>query len=199
MLFHSCRPCLQQGDTWSNPIYLSHILLFILIHSIISVSHIPILMRFTFTYRNLFSYLFVCILHLSIFDFYVLSMYFFTNFALIKRFNMNINLNFNWLGNKLIPLSLHIVGAEVRISGNDLTNFGRKDWVEKSNQQSWIFLSVKQLENLSDSNGPQMSFLSRSSIEIGIILFRERGETFRNQDITQFWWKTSSRERQSGP
>ena len=130
---------------------------------------------------------------------YVLSMYFFTNFALFKRFNMNINLNFNWLGNKLIPLSLHIAGAEVRISGNDLTNFGKKDWVEKSNQQPWIFLSVKQLENLSDSNGPQMSFLSRSSIEIGIILFRERGETFRNQDITQFWWKTSSRERQSGP
>ena len=77
---------------------MSHILLFILIYPMISVSHIqfhiPIPMRFTSTTRNLFSFL--CILHLSIFDFYVLSMYSFTNFALFKRFNiMNINLNFN--------------------------------------------------------------------------------------------------------
>ena len=47
-------------------------------------------------YPNFILILFVCILHQSIFDFYVLSMYSFTNFAFFQRFNiMNINLNFN--------------------------------------------------------------------------------------------------------
>ena len=81
---------------------MSHIVLFILIYPMISVSHIqfhiPIPMCFTSTTRHLFLYyLYVFSIYLSIFDFYVLSMSSFPNFALFKRFNiMNINLQFNY-------------------------------------------------------------------------------------------------------
>ena len=53
-------------------------------------------MRFTCTYYpKCILILFVCIVHLSIFELYVLSIYSFTNFALFRMFNIvNINLKF---------------------------------------------------------------------------------------------------------
>ena len=96
--FHSCRSCL----------------LFILTYPMISISHIPIPMRFTSTTRNLFrSY------YLYVFSNYSSSnfMYYLCILSRISRFLKGLtsgtSISNSILGNKLIPFSLHIAWAEV--------------------------------------------------------------------------------------